>query len=197
VERERYYQQLSGKTGYALETLKAQGAGSRPLEQPIAAAEHKADASRRQAQRALPKEDERTRAENALLFHMVQSRAAAKIACDTGVGALFSSEGLCAFARALTEAYAAGTEPNIPLLLAGMKKEDAERVSAALRDEAACAESEKKRRRIVFAESNNATCRSRLKKSNANWPRPALTPERQAELLRNMQGLNLRMRGMR
>lgn len=196
VERERYYQQLSGKTGYALETLKAQGAGSRPLEQPIVAAEHKADSSKRQAQRALPKEDERTRAENALLFHMVQSRAAAKIACDKGVGALFSSEGLCAFARALTEAYAAGTEPNIPLLLAGMKKEDAERVSAALRDEAACAESEKAAKDCL-CRIEQCDLQEQIEEIKRQLAEPALTPERQAELLRNMQGLNLRMRGMR
>ena len=30
VERDRYYQQLSFKTGYSLETLKAQGATTRP-----------------------------------------------------------------------------------------------------------------------------------------------------------------------
>ena len=71
VEQGRYYAQLAKKTGYPVEALKAQGASAGPLE---AAPPRRAGAGRRAS--AAAEEDARTRAENALLQAMAQSREA-------------------------------------------------------------------------------------------------------------------------
>lgn len=196
VERERYYQQLSAKTGYLLETLKAQVAGTSPAMIAPETTGLKRETLKRSPARAVPKEDERIRAENALLFHMVQSRAAAKAACEKSVEELFAGEGIRSFVKALNEAYARGSEPNIPLLLAGMSKEDAERVSSALREEAACMESEKAVKDCL-CRIEQCDLQDQIEEIKKQLNEPAITSERKAELLRNMQILNLQMRGIR
>ncbi|MDD4311392.1 MAG: hypothetical protein PHW41_02785 [Eubacteriales bacterium] len=83
----------------------------------------------------------------------------------------------------------------MPLLMAEMTKEDAERVSEALKDEATCAEPEKAAR----------DCLNRIEKCNLSEQieeikrqliDPAISADRRAEYLREMQVLNLRKRGM-
>lgn len=193
VERERHYQQLSKQTGYSMDTLRAQGASARPDErqQPVTVKERNATGRRREAE----PDSERIRAENALLFHMMQSPVAIKLAQEQGLEKQFASEGMQTFAKALAEANARGTEPNLPLLLSNMEKEDAERVSAALKDEAACTEPEKAAK----------DCLSRIEKCNLaeqieeikrKLIDPALPAEERAGYLREMQTLNLRMRGL-
>ena len=193
VERERHYQQLSKQTGYSMDTLRAQGASARPDErqQPVTVKERNATGRRREAE----PDSERIRAENALLFHMMQSPVAIKLAQEQGLEKQFASEGMQTFAKALAEANARGTEPNLPLLLSNMEKEDAERVSAALKDEAACTEPEKAAK----------DCLSRIEKCNLaeqieeikrKLIDPALSADERAGYLREMQTLNLRMRGL-
>lgn len=193
VERERHYQQLSKQTGYSMDTLRAQGASARPDErqQPVTVKERNATGRRRESE----PDSERIRAENALLFHMMQSPVAIKLAQEQGLEKQFASEGMQTFAKALAEANARGTEPNLPLLLSNMEKEDAERVSAALKDEAACTEPEKAAK----------DCLSRIEKCNLaeqieeikrKLIDPALPAEERAGYLREMQTLNLRMRGL-
>jgi DNA primase len=193
VERERHYQQLATQTGYSMETLRAQGASARSFEhqQPVTVKERIATGRRRETE----PDSERIRAENALLFHMMQSPLAAKLAQEQGLERQFASESMQAFARALTEAYARGTEPNLPLLLSNMEKEDAERISAALKDEAACTEPEKA--------ANDCLCRiekcnlaEQIEEIKRQLVDPALPADQRAGLLRDMQTLNLRMRGL-
>ncbi|MDP3448911.1 MAG: DNA primase, partial [Eubacteriales bacterium] len=128
VERERHYQQLSKQTGYSIETLRAQGASAKPSDrqQPVTFKERIGAWRRRKTE----PDSERIRAENALLFHMLQSPLAVKVAQEQGIERQFASESMLAFAQGLADAYRRGTEPNLPLLLSGMAKEDAERVSA-------------------------------------------------------------------
>ena len=193
VERERHYQQLSKQTGYSMETLRAQGANAKATErqQPITYQERLSIGRRRQAE----PESERIHAENALLFHMLQSPVAVKLAQEQGLEQQFASEGMQSFVQGLAEAYERGVEPNLPLLMTQMTKEDAERVSAALKDEAPCAEPEKAAK----------DCLSRIEKCNLSEQieeikrqliDPALSADQRAELLREMQALNLRKRGI-
>ena len=193
VERERHYQQLSKQTGYSMETLRAQGANARATQrqQPITYKERISSGRRRETE----PESERIRAENALLFHMLQSPLAVKTAQEQGLEEQFTREGMRAFVRGLAEAYARGQEPNLPLLMAEMTKEDAERVSEALKDEATCAEPEKAAR----------DCLNRIEKCNLSEQieeikrqliDPAISADQRAEYLREMQVLNLRKRGM-
>ena len=194
VERERHYQQLSKQTGYSMDTLRAQGANARPREQqkPVAFKERISSGRRREAE----PDSERIRAENALLYHMLQSPLAVKLAREHGLEEQFASEGMKHFAIALSEAYQNGKEPNLPLLLSGMEKQDAERVSAALKEDAACIEPEKAAqdclRRI---EKCNLT--EQMEEIKRQLVDPALPADERAGLLREMQTLNLRMRGLR
>ncbi len=193
VERERHYQQLSKQTGYSMDTLRAQGASARPTErqQPVTFKEKAAIGRRREAE----PDSERIRAENALLFHMLQSPLAVKLAEEQGIERQFASEGIRAFAKGLAEAYARGAEPNLALLLSGMEKVDAERVSAALREETPCTEPEKAAsdclRRI---EKCNMT--EQIEEMKRQLVDPALSADQRAGYLREMQTLNLQMRGL-
>ena len=193
VERERHYQQLSKQTGYSMETLRAQGANAKATQrqQPITYKERLSSGRRREAE----PETERIRAENALLFHMLQSPLAVKLAQQQGLEAQFASEGMRTFVRGLAEAYARGQEPNLPLLMAEMTREDAERVSAALKDETACAEPEKAARDCL---NRIETCRlsEQMEEIKRQLIDPALSADQRADLLREMQVLNLRKRGM-
>ena len=193
VERERHYQQLSKQTGYSMDTLRAQGASARPSErqQPVTFKEKAAIGRRRETE----PDSERIRAENALLFHMLQSPLAVKLAEEQGIERQFASEGIRAFAIGLAEAYRRGTEPNLALLLSGMEKTDAERVSAALKEETPCTEPEKAAsdclRRIE--KCNMAEQIEEIKRQLVD---PALAADQRAGLLREMQTLNLQMRGL-
>lgn len=193
VERERHYQQLSKQTGYSMETLRAQGASAKPEErqQPVTVKEKQASGRRRES----APDSERIRAENALLFHMLQSPLAAKLAMEEGIERQFASEGMRAFAKGLAEAYRRGAEPNLPLLLSGMEKADAERVSAALKEEAGCTEPEKAAKDCLRRiEKCNLT--EQIEEIKRQLLDPAMTAEQRAELLRKMQTLNLRTRGL-
>ena len=193
VERERHYQQLSRQTGYSMETLRAQGANARPREQQgLVTFKEKVGTGRR---REAEPDSERIRAENALLYHMLQSPLAVKLAQERGLEQQFASEGMKRFVLALAEANQAGREPNLPLLLSGMGKEDAERVSAALKEDTACTEPEKAAqdclRRI---EKCNLT--EQIEEIKRQLVDPAIPADERAGLLREMQTLNLRMRGL-
>lgn len=193
VERERHYQQLSKQTGYSMETLRAQGASTKPDEraQVVTVKEKQAIGKRRE----IEPDSERIRAENALLFHMLQSPLAAKLALNEGLEKQFASEGMRAFAKGLTEAYRQNTEPNLPLLLSNMEKADAERVSAALKEEAGCTEPEKAAKDcLVRIEKCNLV--EQIEEIKRQLTDPAMETEQKAELLREMQKLNLRMRGL-
>jgi DNA primase len=192
VERERHYQQLSKQTGYSMDTLRAQGASTRADgRQQVAFKEKTATGRRREA----APDNERIRAENALLFHMMQSPLAAKLAQEQGIERQFASESMRAFAKALVEAYRHDTEPNIALLLSGMEKADAERISAALKDEAGCTEPEKAARDclIRIEKCNLAEQIEEIKRQLID---PALPADQRAGLLTQMQTLNRNMRGL-
>ncbi len=194
VEREGHYRELSKRTGYSVETLRAQGAGEKLPErrQSYDRTYKTPGASRR---RQADTESERTRAENALLFHMLQSRAAANAASEQGLEKQFSGEGIRAFAESLCAAYTRDEEPNLPLLLSGMEKADAERVSAALKDEAVCAQPEKAAKDCI---SRIARCglMEQIEEIKRQLAEPALPVGRRAELLKDMQALNKKIRGL-
>jgi len=193
VERERHYQQLSKQTGYSMETLRAQGTSARATErqQPVTFKERIATGKRRETE----PESERIHAENALLFHMMQSPLAVKLAQEQGLERQFASAGMRAFAQGLAEAYARGVEPNLPLLLSAMEKEDAERVSAALKDEAMCAEPEKAARDCL-GRIEKCNLAEQIEEMKRQLIDPALSADQRAELLREMQALNMRKRGL-
>ena len=195
VERDRYYQQLSFKTGYSLETLKAQGATTRPPE-PFASVEPRHDPPRKTQTRAAPREDERSRAESALLFHMLQSREAATLVLKESLESRFSDEGFRTFALGLLQAYERQETPNVPLLIAGMDKASAERVSAALREEAAC-EDPAKAAKDCLCRIEQCDLAQRIEEIKRKLGEPAIQPAQRAEYLREMQMLNLQMRGLR
>ncbi len=193
VERERHYQQVSKQTGYSIETLRAQGLNARVTErqQPVTYKE------RISAVRHKPPEPENERvcAENALIFQMIQSPLAVKLAQEKGLDHQFASEGMRVFAQAIADAYAHGREPNLPLLLSAMEKADAERVSAALKDEAVCAEPEKAARDCLDR-IEKCSLAEQMEEIKRQLIDPALSADQRAELLREMQVLNLRKRGI-
>ncbi len=195
VERDRYYQQLSFKTGYSLETLKAQGATTRPPE-PFSNMEPRHDPPRKTQTRAAPREDERSRAEGALLFHMLQSHEAATLVLKESLESRFSDEGFRTFALGLLQAYERQETPNVPLLIAGMDKASAERVSAALREEAAC-EDPTKAAKDCLCRIEQYDLAQRIEEIKRKLGEPAIQPAQRAEYLREMQMLNLQMRGLR
>lgn len=195
VERERYYQQLSFKTGYSLETLKAQGDSTRRSE-PMSHTEQWHETARKGLSRAAPLNSERTRAEGALLVQMMQSREAAALVLRESLEQQFSNEGFRAFALGLLRAYERQEAPNVSLLIAGLDKESAERVSAAIRDEAAC-EDPQKAARDCLCRIEQCELSKQIEEIKQQLAEPAMTPERRADLLRKMQALNLRMRGLR
>jgi len=190
VERERYYKQLSKKTGYAVETLKAQGANTRGADPPPSAG----TAKRPQAgRRAAPDNGERARAESTLMCMMLRSAGAAQLVSECGCEKPFSDADTRAFAEAVAQAYASGQTPNLPLLIAGLDKPTAERVSAALRDEMDCEDPEKAARDCLcrIERCDIALEIEEIKRQLAD---PALPAEQKTVKLREMQELNLRMR---
>jgi DNA primase len=190
VERERHYQQLSKQTGYSMETLRAQGANAKATQrhsQLLIKNDFRVEEEEKRAGKRADSRRERT------LFTC--SIPAQKLAQQQGLEAQFTSEGMRTFVRGLAEAYARGQEPNLPLLMAEMTREDAERVSAALKDEAACAEPEKAARDCL---NRIETCRltEQIEEIKRQLIDPALSADQRADLLREMQVLNLRKRGM-
>ncbi len=193
VERERYYQQLSRKTGYSLETLKAQGNAARG---PDEAGNRPTQMKKRETRRRDPQTDgERARAESALICLMVGSKEAAKLVMEQDGRQPFADAGLQSFAEALMRAYERGETPNIPLLVAGLEKETAERVTAILREDMECAEAEKGARDCLRRiERCDIACRIETMKQQL--AEPSLTADERSQKLREMQKLNLRMRGL-
>lgn len=194
VERERYYQQLSKKTGYSIETLKAQGATTRYDHAPQQGASVPLKRPEPRV-RTAPVDNERTRAESALLCMMMHSKEAAMLVSDCGCDKPFTDEATRAFARALTSAYERGETPNIPLLIANMEKEQAERITAALREETECTEAEKAARDCI-RRIEKCDLLSEMEELKAQLAEPSLSVDERAKKLRDMQKLNQRMRGL-
>lgn len=131
VEQGRYYAQLAKKTGYPVEALQAQGAAGSPLETaPI----RRSPGTRRAA--APAEEDARTRAENALLLAMAQSREATLAAVSDGAAELFSDHARSLLAAEIIAAYAADTAPNCARIIAAMPEELAGRLAGVFREDA-------------------------------------------------------------
>lgn len=131
VEQGRYYAQLAKKTGYPVEALQAQGAAGSPLETaPI----RRSPGTRRAA--APAEEDARTRAENALLLAMAQSREATLAAVSDGAAELFSDDARSLLAAEIIAAYAADTAPNCTRIIAAMPEELAGRLAGVFREDA-------------------------------------------------------------
>ncbi|MEA4869626.1 MAG: DNA primase [Christensenella sp.] len=194
VERERHYQELSRKTGFSLETLRAQGASIRRTDwqQPAKGVRERTfRAERREKQ----PDSERIRAENALLYHMMQSPVAARIAGERGLDQQFASEGIRQFAEALVAAYQRGEEPNLPLLLCGMQKADAERVSDALKDDAPCVEPEKAVRDCICRIERSGLA-EQIEQIKQQLNDPTLSEAQKADYIRTIMTLNQRMRGL-
>jgi len=194
VERERYYQQLSKKTGYSIETLKAQGATTRYDHAPQQGASVPLKRPEPRV-RTAPVDNERTRAESALLCMMMHSKEAAMLVSNCGCDKPFADEPTRAFARALTSAYERGETPNIPLLIANMEKEQAERITAALREETECTEAEKAARDCI-RRIEKCDLLSEMEELKAQLAEPSLSVDERAKKLRDMQKLNQRMRGL-
>ena len=131
VEQGRYYAQLAKKTGYPVEALQAQGAAGSPLE---TAPVRRSPGTRRAA---VPvEEDARTRAENALLLAMAQSREATLAAVSDGAAELFSDDARSLLAAEIIAAYAADTAPNCARIIAAMPEELAGRLAGVFREDA-------------------------------------------------------------
>lgn len=131
VEQGRYYAQLAKKTGYPVEALQAQGAAGSPLE---TAPVRRSPGIRRTA---VPvEEDARTRAENALLLAMAQSREATLAAVSDGAAELFSDDARSLLAAEIIAAYAADTAPNCARIIAAMPEELAGRLAGVFREDA-------------------------------------------------------------
>lgn len=131
VEQGRYYAQLAKKTGYPVEALQAQGAAGSPLE---TAPVRRSPGIRRTA---VPvEEDARTRAENALLLAMAQSREATLAAVSDGAAELFSDDARSLLAAEIIAAYAADTVPNCARIIAAMPEELAGRLAGVFREDA-------------------------------------------------------------
>ncbi len=131
VEQGRYYAQLAKKTGYPVEALQAQGAAGSPLE---TAPVRRSPGIRRTAVPA--EEDARTRAENALLLAMAQSREATLAAVSDGAAELFSDDARSLLAAEIIAAYAADTAPNCARIIAAMPEELAGRLAGVFREDA-------------------------------------------------------------
>ncbi|MEZ4628754.1 MAG: hypothetical protein R2912_11995 [Eubacteriales bacterium] len=97
--------------------------------------------------------------------------------------------------KGLAEVHARGIEPNLPLLLSNMEKEDAERAARRSRMKAACTEPEKAARDCLcrIEKCNLAEQIEEIKRQLVD---PALSADQRAGYLREMQALNLRKRGL-
>lgn len=193
VERDRYYQQLAHRTGYSLETLKAQGASTGGKPPPMLSKPPEPTHTRRE--RADRTETERTRAEIALLYAMLRSKDAAMLAAGRGCEDTFSCEAYRAFASAVNDAYARGEKPNAALIVAGMSKGDAERVSAVLREEIERDEP-LKAAEDCLCRIERCTLHEQIDEIKRTLTDPSLTAEQRTRRLEEMQRLNLRMRGL-
>ncbi|MDO4573395.1 MAG: DNA primase, partial [Clostridia bacterium] len=190
IERDRYYQQLARKTGYPVEALKAQGAaaGSEAAASPV-----RRSPAWRRPERALSGESGRTRAEQALLTAMLQSREAA-MAVKPELEGLFSEAACARFAAAVIAAYEAGREPSAAAILAGMESAEAGMLSAVAGEDARIAEPEQaardclRRIRRYGLEARLGTLRESLNDT-------ALGAERRAEVLNEIQKLTRQLQG--
>lgn len=135
VEQGRYYVQLAKKTGYPVEALKAQGASAGPLE---AAPPRRMGAGRRAS--ATAEEDARTRAENALLQAMAQSREATLAAVEDGAVELLPGGARSRMAAEIIAAYAADAAPNCARIIAAMPEDEAGQLAGVFREDAAAAD---------------------------------------------------------
>ena len=194
VERERHYQELSRKTGFSLETLRAQGASTRQtdVQQPMKGVRERVFIAEKRGKQP---DSERIRAENALLYLMMQSPVAAKIMSEHDLNEQFASESIRQFAEALLLSYQRGEEPNIPLLLCGMQKEDVERVSDALKDDAPCTEPEKAVRDCICRIERSGLS-EQIEQIKQQLNDPTLSETQKAEYIRTILTLNQRMRGL-
>ncbi len=138
IERDRCYQQLARKTGYAIEALKSQAESSSPIGQsPL----QRVGAGWRKDVSMQPSGDtERARAETELLRAMLTDRKAAEAAVVGEALSLFAEAGNKAFAEAIVAAYATDNEPNAAAILAGMDASEAAAPGAVLREDVAIAE---------------------------------------------------------
>ena len=129
------YAQLAKKTGYPVEALKAQGASAGPLE---AAPPRRMGAGRRAS--AAAEEDARTRAENALLQAMAQSREATLAAVEDGAVELLPGGARSRMAAEIIAAYAADAAPNCARIIAAMPEDEAGQLAGVFREDAAAAD---------------------------------------------------------
>lgn len=140
IEQERYYRELSDRTGYPLDALIAQGGGSKPIERERAV--RSVPGWKRYRRDAKLKETERIRAEMALVGAVLSDQRAAELAASLQADELLS---VGAFRTLYTESFAAyltGNEPNAAAIIAGMDEEDARAASAVLREDVAIGEPE-------------------------------------------------------
>lgn len=133
IERDRYYQQLARKTGYPMESLKAQGDAAKPGK---SASPVRTRPLRSRTDRAEAEESGRSRAEETLLYMMTQS-ANVRNTVAPDAEELFSVPAYKRFAEAMAAADTAGRPLDIPAIMAGMNSSEAGMLSAVMKDDAA------------------------------------------------------------
>lgn len=192
VEQERYYARLSKKTGYAAETLKAQGGKAGKTGLADETNRFAARPARRATKRA---ETERSNAEAEILAVMYRSEAASRTFSEAGGMQRLSLEAHKAFAKAILDAWDGGKEPNAAMIAGNMEGEAAERVGTILREEIDQADPEKTVRDCL-KRIERCDIMSDIEEIKQALSDPALSDEEKAQLLRQMQQLNLRMRAL-
>ena len=192
LEQERCYRRLAHKTGYPIEALKQQGGQSKTrLQHPL----HRSSPVWKNNQNAGDSvQNERFRAETALLSAMLASREAAETAVSQDAMALMTTKAYRALANGIIAAYAMESEPNVAAIMAGMDATDAALAGAALREDVALSEPIQTVadciRRIRRYDINQ-----RIQELTQSLSDPQLSKEEKTACLTKIQNLNREIRG--
>ncbi len=192
LEQDRYYRQLAKKTGYAHEALKNQGSQSKPLLEPPLY--RRTPGWKNNQNAGNHQENQRFRAETAMLAAMLMGREAAETAVTQGGMELISTGPYKQLANAIVAAYAMDETPNAAAVIAGMDPEDAAVAGVALKEDVELNEPVQAVqdciRRIRRYEIDD-----RIQELTQSLSDPKMTKEEKTACLTKIQALNREIRG--
>ncbi len=194
IERDRYYQLVAKKTGYTTEALRAQTDASRPEEN--GALYRTGAAWKNKLSMEHSEENERTRAETALLYHISYSAEAAKAAEAAGADTLLSCDAFRSFYGAVCGAYARGVAPNAAAVIAAMEEKDAARMSGVLKEDEPPQDPTRAATDCI-RRIRRYDMRAKIDEITASLGDPQLEKDEKQQRLNEIQRLNKEMRGLR
>lgn len=192
LEQARYYRQLAQKTGYAEEALKAQGGQSKPLLEPSL---HRSTPGWKNNQNTeKQRENQRFRAETAMLAAILACREAAEAAVAEGGLELLDAKPYKQLANAIVAAYAVDAEPNVAAVIAGMEPQEAAVAGAVLKEDVELIEPLQAVRDCI-RRIRRYDIENRIQELTQSLSDPKMTKEEKTACLTKIQALNREIRG--